>query len=439
MQPGNPPASEVSSAGPSASVQGPSVAPPVGPKSAPEAAFDPISEMEDRRNRKERREKQLSNLKENRSNKRMNVYLVLGVLTILFTFSFFPVTQGNHTVNPHQNLSAIEVESWMDTSDANPNPHWSLEEVNDRAENKIWDGSDSNAGSFEQDLNQLMIGFPILDLGPINDVQVKVSLKGHRFDGGNTSFRLGLFEAPDGCAMMSPSLPWESSSLMEDITTESQVIRYDRSDAPALPSGQEVEYALTVKPGRHCLVFQYIEGQQLNSDQWQGTNYQWKATVDAEAQMFWPRALLLPICLLILPLLGAALIGAQKAGVAYKRVRYPETSDKSTEKQVLDAADAERELGMDLTTGAENTDAVDESPVMSKEMSSEEESSTDIVAEAEEAVSEPIEEEQVSANEVQQSDENDNSGATQIDQYTDEQLLAAGWSAEQIAKYRGGQ
>ena len=179
MQPGNPPASEVSSAETPASVQGPSVAPPVGPKSAPAAAFDPISEMEDRRNRKERREKQLSNLKENRSNKRMNVYLVLGVLTILFTFSFFPVTQGNHSENPHQNLSAIEVESWMDTSDANPNPHWSLEEVNDRAENKIWDGSDPNAGSFEQDLNQLIIGFPILDLGPINDVQVKVSLKGH--------------------------------------------------------------------------------------------------------------------------------------------------------------------------------------------------------------------------------------------------------------------
>ena len=27
----------------------------------------------------------------------------------------------------------------------------------------------------------------------------------------------------------------------------------------------------------------------------------------------------------------------------------------------------------------------------------------------------------------------------QISQYTDEQLLAAGWSPEQIAQYRGGQ
>ena len=436
MQPGNPPVSEVSSAETSASVQGPSVAPPVGPKSAPSAAFDPISEMEDRRDRKERREKQLSNLKENRSNKRMNVYLVLGVLTILFTFSFFPVTQGNHSENPHQNLSAIEVESWMDTSDANPNPHWSLEEVNDRAENKIWDGSDPNAGSFEQDLNQLIIGFPILDLGPINDVQVKVSLKGHRFDGGNTSFRLGLFEAPDGCAMMPSALPWESSSEMEDITTESQVIRYDQSDAPALPSGQEVEYALTVKPGRHCLVFQYIEGQQLNSDQWQGTNSQWKATVDAEAQMFWPRALLLPICLIILPLLVGTIIGAQKAGAAYKKVRYPEASDKSTEEQVLDAADAERELGMDLTTGAENTDATNESPAMPEETPSEDESPVEPTAES------PVEvvEEQPPADEVEQSGtDSDNSVSAQIGGYTDEQLLAAGWSPEQIAQHRGGQ
>ena len=438
MQPGNTSAREASSAEESNSVQGPSMAPPNGPTSAPAAAFDPISEMEDRRNRKEQREKQLSNLKENRSSKRMNVYLVLGILTILFTFSFFPVTQGDFSENPHQNLSAIEVESWMDTSDANPNPHWSQEQIDDRAENKIWDGSDSNAGSFEQDLNQLMLGLPVLDLGPINDVQVKVSIKGHRFDGGNTSFRLGLFEAPNGCAMLPSALPWESSTGFTDITTESQVIRYDLSDAPALPSGQEVEFALTVKPGRHCLVFQYIEGQRLSSDQWDGTDYQWKATVDAQVQMFWPRALLLPICLLLLPLLVATIIGAQKAGVAYKKVRYPETSNKSTEEQVLDAADAERELGMDLTTGAENTDATEESTVMSEDMSSEDESLTDTIAEAEEKANEAIEE-QNSVNEAQQSDDNNNSANTQISQYTDEQLLAAGWSIEQIEQYRGGQ
>jgi len=438
MQPGNTPVSEASSVEESNSVHGPSMAPPNGPKSAPSAAFDPISEMEDRRNQKERREKQLSNLKANRSSKRMNVYLVLGILTILFTFSFFPVTQGDISENPHQNLSAIEVESWMDTSDANPNPHWSQEQIDDRAENKIWDGSDPNAGSFEQDLHQLMLGLPVLDLGPINDVQVKVSLKGHRFDGGNTSFRLGLFEAPDGCAMLPSALPWESSTGMTDLTTESQVIRYDRSDAPALSSGQEVEYTLTVKPGRHCLVFQYMEGQRLSSDQWSGTDYQWKATVDAQAQMFWPRALLLPICLLLLPLLVATIIGAQKAGVAYKNVRYPEASNKSTEEQVLDAADAERELGMDLTTGAENTDTAEESNVISEEMSSEGESLTDTIVEDEEEVDEVIEE-QISANETQQSGDNAASGNTQISQYTDEQLLAAGWSVEQIEQHRGGQ
>ncbi|MAP43404.1 MAG: hypothetical protein CL981_06775, partial [Euryarchaeota archaeon] len=105
--------------------------------------------------------------------------------------------------------------------------------------------------------------------------------------------------------------------------------------------------------------------------------------------------------------------------------------------------DAERELGMDLTTGAENSDATEESPAISEEMSSEEESSTDTVADEE--VSESVEE-QIPANEVQQDAVNDNSAAeqmphraTQISQYTDEQLLAAGWSPEQIAQYRGGQ
>ena len=185
-------------------------------------------------------------------------------------------------------------------------------------------------------------------------------------------------------------------------------------------------------------MFQYIEGQRLSSDQWDGTDYQWKATVDAQVQMFWPRALLLPICLLLLPLLVATIIGAQKAGVAYKKVRYPETSNKSTEEQVLDAADAERELGMDLTTGAVNTDATEESTVMSEDMSSEDESLTDTIAEAEEEANEAIEE-QNSVNEAQQSDDNNNSANTQISQYTDEQLLAAGWSIEQIEQYRGGQ
>tara|TARA_B100002051_G_C16509550_1_gene522068 strand:- start:227 stop:772 length:546 start_codon:yes stop_codon:yes gene_type:complete len=181
-----------------------------------------------------------------------------------------------------------------------------------------------------------------------------------------------------------------------------------------------------------------MEGQRLSSDQWSGTDYQWKATVDAQAQMFWPRALLLPICLLLLPLLVATIIGAQKAGVAYKNVRYPEASNKSTEEQVLDAADAERELGMDLTTGAENTDTAEESNVISEEMSSEGESLTDTIVEDEEEVDEVIEE-QISANETQQSGDNAASGNTQISQYTDEQLLAAGWSVEQIEQHRGGQ
>ena len=84
-------------------MQPPNAAPsvPAGPTSAP-TSFDPIAEMEDKRNRKEKRERQLENLKSNRSSKRINVYLTLGILTLLFGFSFFPLSQGDISSNPHE-------------------------------------------------------------------------------------------------------------------------------------------------------------------------------------------------------------------------------------------------------------------------------------------------------------------------------------------------
>tara|TARA_B100001989_G_scaffold101210_1_gene70817 strand:- start:2057 stop:3232 length:1176 start_codon:yes stop_codon:yes gene_type:complete len=390
-------------------MQPPNAAPsvPAGPTSAP-TSFDPIAEMEDKRNRKEKRERQLENLKSNRSSKRINVYLTLGILTLLFGFSFFPLSQGDISSNPHESLSSEEVTSWMDPTSP---LHWTQEQIDERAESKIWDGSDFNAGSFEQELN-LGIWQPF-KLGPLNDVQVKVSIKGYRFDGRNTSFNIGLFYAPNGCdALPTTEIVWN-----RDDTSRTTIM--DTEESAALPPGEIREVTLTVKPGRYCLIFQYLDAQDYNHASWSNTQQFWKATVDSEVDMFWPRAFLLPICVLMLPLLISSIIGAQKAGRAFKELRFPESSSKSTEEQVMDAAEAEKAMGMDLSTGSEG---VDEQRLDSDQTPSQD----DTIDSQDEGI-----------------DSNENSQKTSTEsekgasQYTDEQLLAAGWTHEQIAQMRG--
>ncbi|MEC8721411.1 MAG: hypothetical protein VXX50_03155 [Candidatus Thermoplasmatota archaeon] len=390
-------------------MQPPNAAPsvPAGPTSAP-TSFDPIAEMEDKRNRKEKRERQLENLKSNRSSKRINVYLTLGILTLLFGFSFFPLSQGDISSNPHESLSSEEVTSWMDPTSP---LHWTQEQIDERAESKVWDGSDFNAGSFEQELN-LGIWQPF-QLGPLNDVQVKVSIKGYRFDGRNTSFNIGLFYAPNGCDV----LPTNEIVWNRDSTSRTTIM--DTEESAALPPGEIREVTLTVKPGRYCLIFQYLEAQDYNHPSWSNTQQFWKATVDSEVDMFWPRAFLLPICVLMLPLLISSIIGAQKAGRAFKELRFPESSTKSTEEQVMDAAEAEKVIGMDLSTGSEG---VDEQKLDSDQTPS-------------------LDDKIDSQNEGIDSEENLEKTSTESEkgasQYTDEQLLAAGWTHEQIAQMRG--
>ena len=118
------------------------------------------------------------------------------------------------------------------------------------------------------------------------------------------------------------------------------------------------------------------------------------------------------------PLLIASIVGAQKAGKAFKQVRYPESSSKSTEEQVMDAAEAERAMGMNLSTGSEGVDEA-------QETSDQQDTSEDTLETEDENV-EPVEDQSESATES-------SSGASQ---YTDEQLVAAGWTAEQIAQMR---
>ena len=390
-------------------MQPPNAAPsaPAGPTSAP-TAFDPIAEMEDKRNRKEQRSRQLKNLKKNRSSKRMNVYLTLGIFTLLFGFSFFPVSQGDISSNPHETLSAEEVTAWMDPMSPQ---HWSQDQIDERAETKIWDGSDFNAGSFEQELN-LGIWQPF-ELGPLNDVHVKITIKGYRFDGRNTSFNIGLFYAPNGC----DSLPTSEIVWNRDTTSRTTVM--DTAESPALPPGGTHEVTLIVKPGRYCMIFQYLDSQDYSHSSWSSTQQFWKATVDSEVDMFWPRSFLLPLCVLILPLLISSIIGAQKAGKAFKQMRYPESSSKSTEEQVMDAVEAERETGIDLSTGSEGVD--EEKP------NSDENSYSEDPEDAENLHVEPAQ----ATSEI--TDNNESSAS----QYTDDQLIAAGWTVEQINQMRG--
>ena len=134
---------------------------------------------------------------------------------------------------------------------------------------------------------------------------------------------------------------------------------------------------------------------------------------------FWPRAFLLPLCVLMLPLLISSIIGAQKAGRAFKQLRFPESSSKSTEEQVMDAAEAERAMGMDLSTGSEGVDE--------QESDSDETPSQDDIID--------LQNEEVDS--VENSDKTTTESETGASQYTDEQLLAAGWTQEQIAQMRG--
>ena len=121
----------------------------------------------------------------------------------------------------------------------------------------------------------------------------------------------------------------------------------------------------------------------------------------------------------MLPLLISSIIGAQKAGRAFKQLRFPESSSKSTEEQVMDAAEAERAMGMDLSTGSEGVDE--------QESDSDETPSQDDIID--------LQNEEVDS--VENSDKTTTESETGASQYTDEQLLAAGWTQEQIDQMRG--
>ena len=121
---------------------------------------------------------------------------------------------------------------------------------------------------------------------------------------------------------------------------------------------------------------------------------------------------------------GAAFIGAQKTGKAFKELKYPEGQpEKKIEEEVLEAAESEQrgeQLGVPEVETPEDADAAEiEGPNLA------------------EAAASPDQDDAISETPDTDAEESTESGNT-ASEWTDEQLLGAGWTQEQIDAMRNG-
>jgi hypothetical protein len=278
----------------------------------------------------------LEELKSKRNSGRINFYLVLAFTAVFFSFSFFPVTQGSLGDNPHTGMSQAEVNDWMDDSDGRG---WPSTQLDTWAQEKLWDGNDPNSGSVESTV--VLPGSPV-PLGAVTNISIDITLVSLKEDGGTTSFQVGFFEGT--CA-----------TLMSSDFTQA-VAWYDSQEELLLP-GQKRVITLQVQPGTYCLYFHY-----MNVDV---NDNGYKATIEMEMAMYWPRGIFLPLSGLLAVIALPLWLQTQRIGKEYKKMKFPEGPDqKSREREVLDAVDAERVMGIDLT-GAENVDIGAESAASS--------------------------------------------------------------------------
>ena len=134
---------------------------------------------------------------------------------------------------------------------------------------------------------------------------------------------------------------------------------------------------------------------------------------------------------------GFAFIGAQKTGKVYKGLKYPEgRPEKKVEEEVLEAAEAEQrgdQLGVPEVETPEDADAVVvEGPSLAEAAASPEQDDSAPVSEEPTTEDSPLEAEPSAAEEEPEKAENTAAA------WTDEQLLGAGWSQEQIDAMRNG-
>jgi len=375
---------------------GPPIAGPSGPpKDVNPAQFDPLAEIEDARARRKGREDRLEELEKKRNSARINVYLFLALTVILAVFSFFPgPIHGDVSDNPQAQMSPNEAEAWIrDGGDSD-------------YRDKIWDGS-SNSSSAQMNI---YIPPPLPDMGSTSAVRVDVTFISYR-NSGSTHFKTGMFDGDCGV------LP-AHESLHEDSWQLSEV---------DLGPAEKVEFTLYTQPGKKCILVEWIEPI---------ANPGTLATMDVEVAIYWPRMFTVPVGLITFLMAGFAFIGAQKTGKVYKELKYPEgRPEKKVEEAVLEAAEAEQrgdQLGVPEVETPEDTDtAVVEGPSLAEAAASSEQddaASTDEETPTEESPAE------TEASDDEEEPEAENAAAS----WTDEQLLGAGWTQEQIDAMRNG-
>ena len=381
-------------AGPSGSpdVAGPSGPPIAGPSGPPKdvnpAQFDPLAEIEDARARRKGREERLEGLEKKRNSARINVYLFLALTVILGIFSFFPgPIHGDVSDNPQAQMSPNEAEAWV--RDGGDNDY----------RDKIWDGS-TNASSAHMNI---YIPPPLPDMGSTSAVRVDVTFISYR-NSGSTDFKAGMFDGDCGVLPAHESLHEDSWHLSEE----------------ELPPGERVEFTLYTQPGKKCILVEWVEPVE---------NPGTLATMDVEVAIYWPRMFTVPVGLITFLMAGFAFIGAQKTGKLYKEIKYPEgRPEKKVEDEVLEAAETEQQgeqLGVPEVEAPEDadTEVIDGPSLAEAAASPEQDDATPIDAEESTEVA--------PANEPEDAE---NAASA----WTDEQLLGAGWTQEQIDAMRNG-
>ena len=388
-------------AGPSGApdVAGPSGPPVSGPSGPPTdvnpAQFDPLAEIEDARARRQNREDRLEMLEKKRNSARINVYLFLAVTVILGIFSFFPgPIHGDVSDDPQAGMGSTDAKDWI--REGGDNEH----------RDKIWDGS-SNASSAHMNI---YIPPPLPDMGSTSAVRVDVTFVSYRAS-GSSHFKAGMFDG--NCDQPQPA--------HEELDADS----WHLSEIDLGP-GEQVEFTLYTQPGQKCILVQWVEP----IPQHEQTILR---TMDLEVAVYWPRMLTVPVGLITFLLAGFAFIGAQKTGKAYKSTKYPEgRPEKKVEEEVLEAAEAEQrgeQLGVPEVETPEDMDTPDvDGPTLAEAAATPEQDDVTPDAVPEEV---PAEETESPAEESAQAE---NTASA----WTDEQLLGAGWTQDQIDAMRNG-
>ena len=334
-------------------------------------------------------------LEKKRNSARINVYLFLALTVILGVFSFFPgPVSGDVSDNPQANMSSTEAKNWV--RDTAPEEY----------EKKIWDGGRDTSGVAEKNI---YIPPPLPDMGSTSAVRVDVTFVSYRFS-GSSDFKAGMFDGD--CEQHHPA----HEELHED--------SWHLSEEDLSP-GESVEFTLYTQPGQKCLIVIWVESIPEHE---QDT----LLTMDIEVAVYWPRMFTVPVGIITFLMAGFAFIGAQKTGNTYKQLKYPEGKpEKKVEEEVLEAAEAEQrgeQLGVPEVETPEDADAPEvEGPSLAEAAATPEQdpaSSAEVPTDATVETEAPVEE---SAQ-----------AETAASAWTDEQLLGAGWTQEQIDAMRNG-